>query len=103
MDEKTYSEVLAVPPLTEEVKIRLIKSAIRTEAGWQALAESIISSTNQDAKSSAIQLLKEIAGDKTIPVVIDNSANPCNIARFADVLVQQLEYHLALASTSDKE
>ena len=89
------------PPISEEKKIELIKRAILSQEGWRAIALSV--GNSPDAKTRCIEALKKIAGDREVPVAIDASSNPCNNVKFADLLIQQLEYNLALVEATKEE
>jgi hypothetical protein len=101
---EAMDEVL--PPISEDAKLRLIKRAISSDEGWQTLAKSVISAIENgtpDAKEKCVELLRKIAGDRKVSVAIDNSEEPYNQVNFADLLVQQLEYNLALVSVTKEE
>ena len=86
--------------LTKEAKITLIKRAISTVQGWENLARSL-QGKGPKAKEECIVLLREIGGEKEIdlPVVETDGSTSQNIAvSFAELLVQQLEQHIAKIS-----
>jgi hypothetical protein len=73
--------------ITEENQINLIKTAIKTEAGWKALAASVKNSSNPDAKLNCIKLLNIIGNNKTI-TINDISTN------LSDSLVNTFEEYM---------
>lgn len=89
------------PPITAETKLELIKRAISSEAGWRALAQAIVGSTNPNAKQETIAFLKHIANEKEVelPTI---EGGPVKV-KFADLLVQQLEYNIALAEATKED
>lgn len=88
---------LPTAPMTEEVKIQLVKQAISTTEGWKALAQSLISAADPVAsKAYCIELLRKIAGNKEIDLPTNEGIVKGN---FADLLIQQLEYNIALVET----
>ncbi len=97
--DKDLKDILPPVELSDKQGIEIIKRAIATDTGWRALAEAIIDSSNPKAKESCIEILKQIAGDRTVPVTIDASADPHNRVKFSDLLIEQLEYYIALADT----
>lgn len=95
------SEKFGPMEITDEKRIELIKRAISSEAGWQALAQAVryhSSGNYESVKENCIRLLREIAGDREIDMpTVDG---PCVKVKFADVLVHQLEYNIALAEST---
>lgn len=83
------------PEITDEHRKEIIKKCITTQAGWQALAQSINSAPDKDASlQKCCQLLCEIGGDKKIDMpTLDDAGNvsteTINI-KMSDLLVSQL-------------
>jgi hypothetical protein len=90
--------------ITDEKRIELIKRAISSDAGWQALAKSVryhSTANYEDVKAVCVSLLRQIAGDREVDVPTANGATVK--VKFADMLVQQLEYNIALVEATKKD
>lgn len=90
--------------ITDEKRIELIKRAISSEAGWQALAQSVryhSTENYEEIKTRCIEFLHKIAGDREVDVPTVNGQTVK--VKFADMLVQQLEYNIALVEATKKD
>lgn len=78
---------------SDEKRFNLIKRAISSDLGWQALAKTILASSNSNTKIGVLDILKQIAGDTQIVTSTPDGEVNTN---FYDSLVNQLEYYIGL-------
>lgn len=102
------NEFIITPTVTDETREKIIRETIKTQKGWQSLAQSIKSSNSPSAaKDLCIEVFKKIAGNKTLemPMPIftgtdedfhDSSSTVVEktLVPLIDLLVEQLEDNL---------